>query len=284
MLLLTGTVQATTLSGEFRLDNQDILISGPQKYHGHFDLRYELPFGDEFTLSKVTVRFIFRDDKEWVKGLGPNSLKDTGKVTRHEGSLLQKKKGAGQTDLHYTAKNITYLTNEEEVAELTIGRNVYYGATIRRRDVTREILGQKKMILGFYRDEGDNNRMREHFRITETILETQRDGYDGLFEIRRITLDLATVQDLAHTGLLKFELGGKGDYIFDGAKLYYEGYMTGQAMEDAQESGLFSGSLWLGLFSLPIGGLLWRKKRQTVRPRKGQKRIAQRKIPPDRAF
>lgn len=280
MLVWPGEAGAATLSGELRLDNQDILVSETQKYHGQFDLRSRLPMGDEFVLSKVIVSFEFQDDKEWIRKTGPRSLENTGKIVRHAGSFLRDKSIAGQTDHYYTAKSIVYVTNEDEVAELAIGRNVYYGTTTRRRTVTRESQGEKSINLGAYSDNGDNHRTRQHFRITQSVLESHIDGYDGLFGIRRKTLDLAVVQDLAHTGLLDFELGGRGDYIFVAAKLQYQGYITGQEVMEGKGDGLFSGSLWLGLVSLPIGGLLWRKKMA----HKVQKRITQRKIPRQRAF
>ncbi|PCI45546.1 MAG: hypothetical protein COB49_09950 [Alphaproteobacteria bacterium] len=278
MLLGSGQAEAGGLSGELWLDNQDIFVSGRQKYHGQFDLRSRLPMDDEFILSKVTVSFKFQDDREWVSKAGPHSLTDTGKVIRHRRLSLRKSRAAGQTDHYYTAKSIIYLTNEEEVAELAIGRNIYYATTMRRRDVTRESLGQKSIILGTYSDSGDNHRIREHHRITESVVEPQRDGFDGLFAIRQKNLDLAVVQDLAHRGVLDFELGGKGDYIFVEATLKYEGYVTGpEVMEDTA----FSGSFWLALFGLPIGGgLFWRKRMD----QKNQKRITRRKIPAQRAF
>ncbi len=284
MWLWSNVAVATILSGELRLDNQDILISPTQKYHGQFDLRSKLPMGDQFVLSKVIINFRFQDDKEWVRTPGPNSMEDTGKVNRHDGIALRNKRVSGQTDHYYIAKRTIHMTNEEEVVELTIGRNIFYGTTIRRREVTRENLGQKSVNLGAYRDIGDNHRTRQHFRITESVLETYMDGYDGLFEIGRKQLDLATVQDLAYTGLLEFELGGKGDYIFVDATLLYEGYVTGLDVKENTGNSLFSGSLWLALFSIPIGGILWRKKSQNVAVYKSQKRITQRRVPDQRAF
>jgi len=284
MLLMPAEAGAAALSGELRLDNQNILISEPERYNGQFDLRSRLPMGDEFVLSKVIVSFGFQDDREWIRKAGPNSLEDTGRIVRHEGLPQHGKRVAGQTDYYYTAKSIINLSNEEEVAKLAIGGNVYFGTTMHRRDITRENLGQKSINLGAYRDQGDNDRIRQHYRITDSILESHKDGYDGLFTIRRQTLDLATVQDLARTGLLDFELSGQGDYIFVEASLHYEGYVVGQEIIEDEGNLVFSGSLWLALFTVPLGGLLWRRKSRVATARKGQKRIAQRKIPQQRAF
>jgi len=257
ILLWPTQAVAAAISGKYRLDNQNILILGTQKYYGQFDLRGKLPVGDEFVLSKVIVSFKFQDDSEWIRKAGPNSLENTGKIIRSSGFPLKRHLSAGRTDYHYIKKSIMYLTNEEEVAELTIGRTKYFGTTMRRRDVTKEILGQKSMMLGTYADEGDNHRIRQHYRITESVQEFRRDGYDGLFEIRRKSLDLASVQDLAHNGVLDFELAGKGDYNFMEATLQYEGYTTGQVAPAGSGSG---GLTWLMLFSLPIGGLIWWKR------------------------
>ena len=53
---------AKTLSGEYRLDNKNILISETQKYRGQFDLRSKLPLGDDFVLTKIIISFKFQDD------------------------------------------------------------------------------------------------------------------------------------------------------------------------------------------------------------------------------
>jgi len=272
MLLWPVSVAATNLSGKIRLTNQDILITGvqknqpqknqPQKYKGQIDLRSQLPMGDEFVLTKVTVTFKFQDDKEWVRKPGKASLNNTGKITRHPGSALRKKSIAGQTNLHYTMENLIEMSNEQEVAELHIGRNRFYGTTMRRRDATREILGQKKMMLGIYPDAGDGGRIRQHYRITEEIRQTRRDGHDGLFEIRHKSLDLSAMQDIARTGMLNFELAGEGDYIFLEARVAYEGHMLGQTV--SQEGGLFDGMIWLAMGGLPLGGLIWWKKRHAA--------------------
>ena len=284
-MLWPSEAGATGLSGKLRLDNQNILVIGSKKYHGQFDLRYKFPVGDDFVLTKVVVNFKFQDDKEWVSKSGNSSLENTGKIVRHNGFSLRKKNVVGQTDHYYAAKSTVYLSNVEEVAKLTIGSNRYYSTTIRRRDVTQEILGEKKINLGTYRDTGDNHRMRQHYRITESIVESHRDGYDGLFEIRRKELDLATIQDLAHSGILKFELGGQGDYIFDEATIQYEGHIAGLEITERPQGGLFNGSIWLALLSLPMGwGFIWWKKRKIIVATRKQKRIAQRKVPKQRAF
>ncbi len=277
MLFWTGEAEAAALSGKLWLNNQNILVTAAEKYHGQFDLGSSLPVDDEFVLTKVTVSFRFQDDTEWMSIAGPNSLENTGKITRSA-------QFPERVNLHYNAKSIVYMTNEEEVAELIVGNNKYYATTIHRREVSKEILGQKSMNLGLYRDDGDNRRKKQHYRITESVVEAHRDGYDGLFAIRQKTMDLATLQDLAQTGLLEFELGGKGDYIFIDALLQYEGFVTGPEVTEDAEQGLFTGSLWLALISLPIGGLLWRKKNRFVLARGTQKRITQRKIPKERAF
>lgn len=286
ILLYTGEAAAAVLSGEFRLNNQDILVSQSQKYPGRFDLRSELPLGDDFVLTKVYVSFKFQDDQEWIRKAGPKSLKNTGKVMRHGGASSNKKSKGAQADHYYTGKSIVHLSNEQEVAELTIGTTIFYSATMRRREVVIENIGQKILNLGRYRDVGDHQRLRQHYRITDTTVETQWDGFDGPFEIRRKELDLATVQDLAHTGILDFELGGQGDYIFVDARLDYEGFIAGQEATAEPENGFFSTPVWLGLVSLPVGGFLWRNRNRGggAQRRPPQKRIAQRKIPRQRAF
>ena len=270
-IIWTGESGAKSLSGKYRLDNQDILISDSQKYRGQFDLRSQLPMGNEFVLSKVIVSFKFQDDKEWTRKDGKSSLRNTGKIVRHAGSPLRKRTVAGRTDYYYEAEQIEYLSNEEELAELTIGRSKYFATTMRRRDVSRDILGQKSIILGTYSDEGDEHRIRQHHRITTSILERRRDGYDGLFEIRRKTLDLSAAQDLAHSGILEFELGGRGDYIFVGATIQYQGFTTGKIGSEDTQSGSFGGLLtWLMLLGVAIGGVFWWKKGRGV-PVKGRR-------------
>ncbi len=276
MFLLPLPVGATSLSGKAQLAEQNILISEPQKYQGQIDLRQHLPMGDEFVLTKVIVNFIFQDDKEWVRTVGKSSLENTGKITRHAGSVFQKKSISGQTDYHYISRSVIDMTNEGEVAQLTIGRNVFYGATMRRRDVTKETLSQKSLMLGSYNDSGDNGRLRQHFRITDEILETRRDGYDGSFEMRHKYLDLSAVQDTARTGLIPFELGGQGDYIFVEARVTYEGYIMGsQAV--SMEKTWSQGPIWLALLGLPLGGAVWWRKRQkTVHKKQKKKQARQR--------
>ena len=264
VLFWSSPAAATILSGKFRLDNQAIIISGEEDYYGEFDLRSLLPMGDEFVLSKVIVSFKFQDDKEWVTKAGQSSLEDTGKVIRHGGFLVKRKSIAGQTDHYFTAKNIIHLSNEEEVAKLTIGRNIYFGTTMRRREVVQETIGQKSILLGTYSDDGDDGRIRQHHRITQSVLETHRDGYDGLFEMRHKVLDLAAAQDLAHSGVLEFELSGKGDYIFSEATLQYEGYTTGQEARDDTEGSMSDGMLWFMLLGLAAGVFFWWKKPQTI--------------------
>ena len=286
MLLYTGDVAAAVLSGEFRLNDQDILISKSQKYQGRFDLRSDLPLGDEFVLTNVYVSFKFQDDQEWVGKAGSNSLENTGKIIRHGGRFRGTESKGAQTDHYYTAKRFVHLSNEPEVAELTIGTTVFYSASMRRREFVTENIEQKSINLGRYRDAGDHQRVRQHYRIMNTTVESQWDGYDGPFEIRRKKLDLATVQDLAHSGILDFELGGQGDYIFIEAKLHYEGFSAGQQVIEEPENGFFSTPVWLGLVGLPVGGLLWRNRsRAGGAPRRSlQKRITQRKIPRQRTF
>ena len=284
MLLLSDLAGATGLSGELQLYNQDILVTDKQNYQGQFDLRSKLPMGDEFVLTKVSVSFDFQDDQEWIRKAGTSSLENTGKIVRHKGIFQRNKRIAGQTDHYYIAKSIINLSNEEEVAKLSIGSNIYFGTTIRRREITTENMGQKSINLGAYRDDGDNNRTRQHFRVTQSVLESQTDGYDGLFGIGLRTLDLATVQDLAQTGVLNFELSAQGDYIFVEAKLEYEGFVIGPDVVKGNGNQLFSGTLWLALFSIPIGGLIWRKKTRAPALYKGQKRISQRKVPTEKAF
>lgn len=289
ILLYSGDVEARVLSGEFRLNNQDVLVTQSQKYQGRFDLRSKLPLGDDFVLTKVYVSFKFQDDQEWVRKAGPKSLKNTGKIIRHSGASRGKKSKDARTDHYYAAKSIIHVSNEQEVAELTIGRTKFFSATMRRREFVTENLGQKSLNLGRYRDAGDDQRVRQHYRITDTVVETQWDGFDGPFEIRRKKLDLATVQDLAHTGMLDFELGGQGDYIFIDARLQYEGFIAGQEATEGPENGFFSTSVWLGLVSLPVGGFLWLQRgRGGMVPRRQrrapQKRITQRRIPQQRAF
>lgn len=247
----------TELSGKYRLSNQDILIPKGQKYHGRIDLRSQLPMGDEFVLTNVNISFKFQDDREWVSTPGAAELKNTGKITRHPGSPFRHKSIVGQTDYHYTLKSIIHMTNEEEVAELTIGRNKFFATSMRRRDTTREDQGRKVMMLGIYRDDGDNDRTRQHYRITEKFREIRRDGYDGLFEIRHKSLDLSSVQDLAHSGILDFELAGQGDYIFMGATVWYEGHGSGQT---ASDNNIFSAPVWIIMSGLPLGGWFWWQK------------------------
>ena len=214
---------AKTLSGEYRLDNKNILISETQKYRGQFDLRSKLPLGDDFVLTKIIISFKFQDDKEWIQTTGRSIVNDTGKITRHgrisAGAEPSATHIVGQTDHYFESLKIVNMTNEMEVAELTIGRNKFFGATIPRRDVTEQSMGRRKVMVGIYEDPGDENRNRRHFRITDTVLKTQRIGYDGLFEIRGKILDLASTQDLAHTGLLDFEISAQGDFIFVSANL-----------------------------------------------------------------
>lgn len=280
MLFFPFSVGAESLSGRVQLAEQNILISEPQKYQGQIDLRPYLPMGDEFVLTKVIVNFMFQDDKEWVRTVGKSSLENTGKIARHTGSAFRKKfisgrkkSISGQTDYHYISRSVIDMTNEGEVAQLTIGRNVFYGATMRRRDVTKETLSQKSLMLGSYNDPGDNGRLRQHFRITDEILETRRDGYDGSFEMRHKYLDLSAVQDTARTGLIPFELGGQGDYIFVGARVTYEGYIMGsQAV--SMEKTLSQGPIWLALLVLPLGGAVWWRKRQKLAHKKQKKKQA----------
>ncbi|VAX08211.1 hypothetical protein MNBD_ALPHA03-889 [hydrothermal vent metagenome] len=273
LLLFPLSVGAESLSGKIQLPSQNILVSGPQKYQGQIDLRPYLPMGDEFVLTKVIVNFLFRDDKEWVRTVGKSSLEDTGKIIRHSGSAFRKKSISGQTDYYYISRRVIDMTNEEEVAQLTIGRNVFYGTTMRRRDVTKKPVGQKSVMLGTYREPGDNARLRQHFRITDEILETRRDGYDGFFEIRHKYLDLSAVQDIARTGLIKFELAGQGDYIFVEARATYEGYIMGPKSASLDTS-LYKGPIWLTMLGLPIGGAVWWRKRQKLAHKKQKKKQA----------
>ncbi|MBL4801345.1 MAG: hypothetical protein JKY45_05575 [Emcibacter sp.] len=270
-LLWFDQAAAVSLSGKLHLNKQAILISGEKKYNGKFDLRSILPMGDEFVLSKVIVSFKFQDDMEWIKKTGQHSLENTGKIIRHGGFSVRRNAVAGQTDHYYTAKSIIHLSNEEEVAKLTIGRNIYFGTTMRRKDVTRENLGQKNMMMGVYEDDGDNGRIRQHNRVTQSILETHLDGYDGLFEMRHKVLDLATAQDLAHSGVLNFELAGTGDYIFVEATLQYEGYAA-EGQGKLEGTSLLGNVSWFILFGLTIGGLFWWKKKQPA-PGKPERKI-----------
>ncbi len=281
MLLFPLSVGAESLSGKVQLSSQNILISGPQKYQGQIDLRPNLPMGDEFVLTKVIVNFMFQDDKEWVRTVGKSSLENTGKIIRHSGQNsgqnsgldFRKKSISGQTDYHYITRHVIDMTNEGEVAQLTIGRNVFYGTTMRRRDVTKETLSQKSVMLGSYSDPGDNGRLREHFRITDEILETRRDGYDGSFAMRHKYLDLSAVQDTARTGLIPFELGGQGDYIFVEARVSYEGYIMG-SQAGSMEKTLSQGPIWLALLGLPVGGAVWWRKRNKPANRNQKKKQA----------
>jgi len=273
MFLLPLPVGATSLSGKAQLAEQNILISEPQKYQGQIDLRQHLPMGDEFVLTKVIVNFMFQDDKEWVRTVGKSSLENTGKIARHAGSVFRKKSISGQTDYHYISRSVIDMTNEGEVAQLTIGRNIFYGATMRRRDVTQEPVGQKSLMLGIYSDPGDNARLRQHFRITDEILETRRDGYDGYFAMRHKYLDLSAVQDIARTGLIKFELAGQGDYIFVEARATYEGYIMGPKSASLDTS-LYKGPIWLTMLGLPIGGAVWWRKRQKLAHKNQKKKQA----------
>jgi len=259
LMVCPDHLAAAGLSGKARLDNQDILISPTAKYRGRFDLGSQLPLGDEFVLTDVTVSFKFLDDREWVRTTGQGGLRDTGRIVRHPGGALMSKSIAGQTDHYYESKVIVRMRNEEEVAELTIGRNKFYGATMRRREVSREPQGQQAIILGVYPDPGDDHRLRKHYRITETMLETELDGYDGPFEIRQRKLGLAAVQDLARHGFLDFELAGKGDYIFQDATLWFQGYTTGEEKPGA-EGRWPAPVLWLLLSGFPLAGLAWWKK------------------------
>ena len=267
MLLFPLSVGAESLSGKVQLSSQNILISEPQKYRGQIDLRPYLPMGDEFVLTKVIVNFMFQDDKEWVRTVGKSSLENMGKIIRHSGQ------SSGQTDYHYISRSVIDMTNEGEVAQLTIGRNVFYGTTMRRRDVTKETLSQKSVMLGSYSDPGDKGRLREHFRITDEILETRRDGYDGSFAMRHKYLDLSAVQDTARTGLIPFELGGQGDYIFVEARVSYEGYIMG-SQAGSMEKTLSQGPIWLALLGLPVGGAVWWRKRNKPANRNQKKKQA----------
>ncbi|MCF6215702.1 MAG: hypothetical protein L3J58_05960 [Emcibacter sp.] len=273
MLLFPLCAGAESLSGKVQLSDQNILISGPQKYQGQIDLRPYLPMGDEFVLTKVIVNFIFQDDKEWVRTVGKTSLENTGKIVRHAGSAFHKKSISGQTDYHYISRSVIDMTNEGEVAQLTIGRNVFYGTTMRRRDVIKEPMGQKSLMLGTYRDPGDNARLRQHYRITDEIMETRRDGYDGSFEMRHKYLDLSAVQDIARSGLIPFELGGQGDYIFVEALVTYEGHIMG-SQAASMEKTLSQGPIWLALLGLPLGGAVWWRKQQKTTHKKQKKKQA----------
>jgi len=268
MLFFPPSAGAESLSGKAHLSNQNILISGPQKYQGQIDLRSHLPMGDEFALTKVIVSFMFQDDKEWVRATGESSLQDTGKIIRHSGSAFRKKEVSGQTDYLYVSRDIVDLTNEGEVAELTIGRNIFYGTTLRRRDVTKEILGQKSLLLGTYNDAGDNGRLRQHYRLTDEILETRQDGYDGPFEIRHKYLDLSAVQDIARTGILDFELAaGEGDYIFVEARVSFAGHIMGRQAAP-EHADPFIKPIWLAMIGLPLGGVVWWKKNRVASAQK----------------
>ncbi|VAV95170.1 hypothetical protein MNBD_ALPHA02-1562 [hydrothermal vent metagenome] len=269
MLLWPEASASATLSGNVRLDHQNILITDQKIYHGQFDLRSELPVGDEYVLSKVIVSFKFQDDQEWASKAGESNLTDSGKIVRRRVFSLKDNGIAGRTDHYFTSKSIIYLSNEEEVAKLTIGRNVYFATTMRRRDVNREVTGRRSMLLGIYPDEGDQGRLRQHHRITESVVETRRDGYDGLFEMRLKALDLTSAQDLAHEGMLNFELSGTGDYTFVEATLQYEGYTSGGEFSKQEPVGTLGRFFtWLGLISLPIGGLLWMKRNRPAPPRR----------------
>ncbi len=274
MLLWPGGVSAATLSGKVRLDHQNIVITDQKIYRGQFDLRSELPVGDEYVLSKVIVSFKFQDDQEWVSKAGESSLTDSGKIVRRRGFSLKDNGIAGRTDHYFTSKSTIYLSNEEEVAKLIIGRNIYFATTMRRRDVSREVTGRRSMLLGVYPDEGDQGRLRQHHRITESVVETRRDGYDGMFEMRQKALDITSAQDLAHEGVLDFELSGTGDYIFMEATLHYEGYTTGAEPPEQESVGMLGRFFtWLGLFSLPVGGLLWIKRNRPAQPPRRRRRV-----------
>lgn len=269
-----GQVAAATLSGKARLDNQNVFVAPSQHYKGRFDLRSQLPLGDEFVLSSVKVSFKFQDDKEWVNKLDAGSLKNTGRIIRHEGSVLLPKSIAGQTDLYYESVQMVHKSNEEEVAEVTISRNKLYSTTVHRREVTRESHGQKVMLLGTYEDSGDNHNLRKHYRVTDMVTESHLNGYDGPFEIREKILDLTAAQDLARDGYLDFELSGKGDYIFVSASISYQGYTTGVERPDSHETVMPAAVLWFAGVSFPVGGLLWWRngQRKTHRKQKIRRR------------
>lgn len=255
-----------SFSGTAELDRQFILVSEKKPYQGSFDVTALLPQGEDFVLTKAKITFEFQDDREWAQQLPQSTRQIAGEVVRHSRTITPSARIAGQTDHYVTALVTEILSNPSEVAELTIGRNIYYGTTSRRQEVIRTEQGRRKILLGTYTDAGDQGRVRRHVRITDTTLEQRRDGYDGAFVIKNKFLDVTSLQDLARTGRLDFSLAGKGDYTFIGATLWYEGFAAGSSSEGAgagagSGDGVASWTLLLSGGVLSFGGLFWWRNR-----------------------
>ncbi|QDE26663.1 hypothetical protein [Paremcibacter congregatus] len=286
MLLWSQAAHAERFSGKVKLDRLDILVSDSAPYRGHFDLSSELPSQQDFILTNVRITFNFKDDKEWTIRSGEHIRQDTGRVERHKGQYPLSGMVTGQTDHYEKAVSTEVHSNPGEVAKLTIGRNIYYGTTSRRRQVTQIPQGQTTLLLGTYADTGDGGRLRQHYKITDRSLEQRLDGYDGYFTIQNKILDVTSAQDLAHRKRLDFELSGEGDYILLEATVWYEGQVSGELIPEtpsvffAKGSGLY-GALAGGLV---LGSFVWRRRGQGDDKAAGPPRRPRKTTKPQKQF